>query len=99
MIPGKAERSSAANRDCDSGEPTAPAAARRLCTVLGVGPVTTAAVVATLDDVSRFASAGQADRAPSGRPDAQPNSNRPPSAAGVTENSGRTSLTAASTAA
>jgi transposase len=77
----------------------ANAAARRLCTVPGVGPVTAAAVVATLDDVSRFASAGQADRAPSGRPDAQPNSNRPPSAAGVTENSGRTSLTAASTAA
>jgi transposase len=32
---------------------------RRLCTVPGVGPVTAAAVVATLDDVSRFASAGQ----------------------------------------
>jgi transposase len=37
----------------------ANAAARRLCTVPGVGPVTAAAVVATLDDVSRFASAGQ----------------------------------------
>jgi transposase len=35
------------------------AAARRLCTVPGVGPVTAAAVVATLDDVRRFASAGQ----------------------------------------
>src|SRR5262245_13394712 len=35
------------------------AAARRLCTVPGVGPVTAAAVVATLDDVGRFASAGQ----------------------------------------
>jgi transposase len=29
------------------------------CTVPGVGPVTAAAVVATLDDVGRFASAGQ----------------------------------------
>jgi len=37
----------------------AHAAARRLCTVPGVGPVTAAAVVATLDDVSRFASADQ----------------------------------------
>jgi transposase len=37
----------------------AHAAARRLCTVPGVGPVTAAAVVATLDDVGRFASAGQ----------------------------------------
>jgi transposase len=35
------------------------AAARRLCTVPGVGAVTAAAVVATLDDVGRFASAGQ----------------------------------------
>src|SRR5262249_32958391 len=35
------------------------AAGRRLCTVPGVGPVTAAAVVATLDDVGRFASAGQ----------------------------------------
>jgi transposase len=34
------------------------AAARRLCTVPGVGSVTAAAVVATLDDVGRFASAG-----------------------------------------
>ena len=37
----------------------AHAAARRLCTVPGVGPVTAAAVVATLDDVRRFARAGQ----------------------------------------
>jgi len=37
----------------------ANAAARRLCTVPGVGPVTAAAVVATRDDVRRFASAGQ----------------------------------------
>jgi transposase len=35
------------------------AAGRRLCTVPGVGPVTAAAVVATLDDVGRFASAGR----------------------------------------
>jgi len=35
------------------------AAGRRLCTVPGVGPVTAAAVVATLDDVGRFASADQ----------------------------------------
>jgi transposase len=35
------------------------AAARRRCTVPGVGPVTAAAVVATRDDVRRFASAGQ----------------------------------------
>jgi len=36
------------------------AAARRRCTVPGVGTVTAAAVVATLDDVSRFfARAGQ----------------------------------------
>jgi len=34
-------------------------AASRLCTVPGVGPVTAAAVVATLDDVSRFAGAAQ----------------------------------------
>lgn len=34
-------------------------AVRRLCTVPGVGPVTAAAVVATLDNVQRFASAGQ----------------------------------------
>ena len=35
------------------------AAGRRLCTVPGVGPVTAAAVVATLDDVGRFVSAGR----------------------------------------
>ena len=37
----------------------ANAAARRLCTVPGVGPVTAAAVVATLDDGRRCARAGQ----------------------------------------
>jgi transposase len=35
------------------------AAARRLCTVQGVGPATEAAAVATLDEVGRFASAGK----------------------------------------